>query len=70
MDLRALRDAAALSLVELAAIAGVHPVSLWRVETGRSHPLPCTRRKIAQALGTSPASILWPERPHTKGTHE
>ena len=53
--LETLRQARArrnLSVRELAVLAGVSPVTVWELETGRrTMPLPRTMRRLAGALG-------------------
>jgi len=40
-----------LSQHKLAALAGIHPATLSRIETGRVYPYPGWRRRLAEALG-------------------
>ncbi|MGH2536932.1 MAG: helix-turn-helix domain-containing protein, partial [Candidatus Promineifilaceae bacterium] len=51
MKLRQARQAAGLSLVELAAAAGLSPSYLTEIEKGRKHPRAAKIMAIAQALG-------------------
>lgn len=60
--LRALREARAYSIADLAERAGVGETTIWEIETGRRVPHPRTRRKLAAALGVEPSEIAWPER--------
>lgn len=50
-----------LTQAELAQAAGIHPVTLSRIETGRTTPDPSTRQRLADALGTTPAELFDPE---------
>jgi transcriptional regulator with XRE-family HTH domain len=65
--LRELRDARALTMQELANLAGVHLQTVWRIENGRGPPEALTRRKLAAALGVAPSEIDWPKG-RSKGT--
>ena len=58
--LRALREAAGLSQLDLAAAAGVRhqTVSKLELELGRRSPEPRTLAKLAGALGTEPAAFV------------
>jgi transcriptional regulator with XRE-family HTH domain len=57
------RDAAALTLAELAAAAQCSVHTVWRVEHGKTHPVPRVRRALSRACGLpSPAHIAWPRR--------
>ena len=49
-----------LLLKELAAKAGVSPVTISRVENGLDDPQPATTRKLAAALGVEPADLMEP----------
>jgi transcriptional regulator with XRE-family HTH domain len=55
--IRVWRERRALSIAELALMAGTCRATLWRAEQGLSTPHPRTRRRIAAALGCSPAQI-------------
>jgi transcriptional regulator with XRE-family HTH domain len=56
------RDAACLTLAELAAEAQVSIATVWRAEHG-SRPVPRVRRALAFACGLpTPAHLLWPQR--------
>jgi transcriptional regulator with XRE-family HTH domain len=57
------RHAACLTLAELAEAAQTSVQTLWKIEHGRTHPAPRTRRAVARAVGCAPARILWPRRP-------
>jgi HTH-type transcriptional regulator, competence development regulator len=59
--LRWQRERRALSQKELAATAGVSPVTISRIENGRDEPQPATIRKLAKALGVNPADLMEPE---------
>lgn len=56
--LRLVRERQALSQKELAAKAGVSPVTISRVENGVDDPQPSTIRKLAKALGVKPADLM------------
>lgn len=57
---RAARKRAALTLRELAVVAGVHYVTLNRIERGKvkGDVYPSTLRKLADALGVKPAELM------------
>ena len=58
MGLRAHREAAPLSIRELAQAAGVAPDTIVMIEHGRRKRIrPATKRRIAGALGVSVADI-------------
>jgi excisionase family DNA binding protein len=56
--LRALREAAGLSQLELAAAAGLTHEEISRLELGRLAPVGTSVRRLAQALGTEPAAFV------------
>lgn len=57
------RDAACLTLAEMAQEAGLSIQTCWRVEHAKTHPLPRTKRALSRAVGVRlPAHILWPRR--------
>lgn len=57
--LRRERDRRALSMRELADLAGVSWVTVWRIENGRRvQPHPSTLRKLAAALAVEPAELM------------
>jgi transcriptional regulator with XRE-family HTH domain len=60
---RAARHRAALSLEELAKLAGVGHITIHRIETGKvkSDPYPSTVRKIAAALKVEPVDLMTEE---------
>jgi transcriptional regulator with XRE-family HTH domain len=62
VSLREARRRRALSLREVAQAAGVSPKTAWRIDHGKSVPLPRVRRQLAEALRVDPQLIHWPER--------
>jgi transcriptional regulator with XRE-family HTH domain len=56
--LKRLRDDIALSQRELARLAGLTQMTVWRLENGFEHAHPQTIRKIAGVLGVKPKEIL------------
>ncbi len=65
LKLRHYREQKGLSLRGLATMAGVHYVSLIRLEAGTFDPRLSTLRKLAQALEVSVCDLIDP--PHNKG---
>ena len=63
--LRKLRLQQGLSLRSLGVMAGIHAVSLVRLEGGKFDPRLSTLRKLAQALEVSVCDLIDP--PKTKG---
>jgi DNA-binding XRE family transcriptional regulator len=59
VPLRELRDRRALSLSELADLAGVDRKTIHRIEHGQQMPHPSTRRKLAKALRVNVDRIAW-----------
>lgn len=58
MTLKGLRERACLSQRELAARLGITQSAISRLETGsRQRPHPRTLRRLAEALGTTPAEV-------------
>lgn len=57
--LRRLRIASPHSMAALARLAGVTKPTLWKWETGRSHPRPAALARIAKVLGISEAELLY-----------
>lgn len=56
--LRALRRARLLTSQDLAALASVSMVTVWRIEAGHTRgPQVRTMRRIADALGVTPSEI-------------
>lgn len=53
-QLRILRERKALSMKELAHLAGLNESTIFRVESGRTRPQPGTIRKLAKALDVPP----------------
>lgn len=61
--LRRLRREAGLGQRELAETAGVSPGTVYRLENGLRGAYPATLRKLAAALGVSPADLVLGGRP-------
>lgn len=55
-----------LSREQVAERAGIDPVTVWRVETGRVTPRRATRGLLAYALARDPAD-LFPDTPGEDG---
>lgn len=51
--LRALREAAGLSVPQLAERAGLPRTAVWKLENGQSRPFLETAQKLVKALGVS-----------------
>ena len=64
--LRALRLERGLSLRTLGVMAGVHAVSLVRLEAGKCDPRLSTLRKLAQALDVSICALIDKPQPTTR----
>ena len=60
-NLRRLRLAEFLSQAELARRAGLHTLTISRLEAGRAKPTTRTVRALADALGISPGELATPE---------
>ncbi len=56
--LKSLREDNVLSQRELARMAGLTQMTVWRVENGFEHAHPQTIRKIAGVLGVEPRELL------------
>jgi transcriptional regulator with XRE-family HTH domain len=56
--LKELREARALSLRELANVAGVGHNTIYRIEHGQVNVLPRTVRRLAKALGVEPRELM------------
>jgi excisionase family DNA binding protein len=56
--LRALREAAGLNQIQLAAASGLTHEAISRLETGHNAPYAATVRSLAQALGVAPARFV------------
>jgi transcriptional regulator with XRE-family HTH domain len=67
LSLTIARSRACFSQRELAERAGVHPITIWRIERARHSPDPSTRRAICRVLGIDPARIAWPSTPARRG---
>ena len=63
--LRKLRLERGLSLRTLGVMAGIHAVSLVRLEGGKFDPRLSTLRKLAQALEVNVCDLI--DQPQTKG---
>ncbi len=61
--LRLYRERQGLSLRQLAKVAGVHYVSLARMEGGTSDPRLSTIRKLSKALGVSISDLVGQSKP-------
>lgn len=57
-NLRELRRRKALTQQELADLAGIHRVTVARIESGADQPEAATIRKLAQALSVDPADLF------------
>ena len=66
MNLRALREERGLSVRKLAELAGVHYVSLVKMEAGRLDPRLSTLQRVASALKVSVSKLIG-DQPQTKG---
>ena len=60
LRLQAARRLAALTQAELADSAGLHRVTITRIENGVVTPNARTLRSVAKALGVAPADLLTP----------
>lgn len=58
--LRLVRERRALTQQELAEKAGVHRITIARIETGVDEPRPPTTRKLAAALEVEPEDLMEP----------
>jgi transcriptional regulator with XRE-family HTH domain len=56
--LKALREEKVLSQRELARMAGLTQMTVWRIENGYRDARPGTIRKLAQALGVEPKELV------------
>ena len=56
--LRRARTRAAMTLRELAEASGVDFSTIWQLEAGRRGARPSTIRKLAAALGVTPADLI------------
>ncbi len=57
-QLRELRERRLLTQRELAAKAGLTDVAISRLETGKTRPRFSTIKKLAAALGVTPAALM------------
>ena len=55
--LKQLRESRALSQSDLAERSGVHAITIYRAERGKTKMRPSTIRKLAEALDVSPTEI-------------
>ena len=65
LHLRELRLEKGLSLRTLAVLAGIHAVSIMRLEAGKYDPRLSTLRKLAGALEVSVCDLI--DQPQTRG---
>jgi transcriptional regulator with XRE-family HTH domain len=56
--MKALREERVLSQRELARMAGLTQMTVWRIENGYRDARPGTIRKLAQALGVEPKELV------------
>jgi transcriptional regulator with XRE-family HTH domain len=61
VNLRELRERAALSQEELGKLAGISKNSVGQLERGEFNPRPVTVRRLAEALGVEPEEIWDPQ---------
>jgi len=66
MNLKALREQRGLSVRKLGELAGVHYVSIVKMETGRLDPRQSTLLRVAKALGVTVSELIG-DQPKTKG---
>jgi transcriptional regulator with XRE-family HTH domain len=60
-NLRRIRLEQFLSQAELARRSGVHPLTVTRLESGKTAPSTRTVRALAEALGVMPSDLATPE---------
>ena len=60
-NLRRIRLAQFLSQAELARRSGVHPLTVTRLENGKTAPSTRTVRALAEALSVVPSDLATPE---------
>jgi transcriptional regulator with XRE-family HTH domain len=56
--MKALREEKVLSQRELASMAGLTQMTVWRIENGYRDARPQTIRKLAQVLGVEPKELV------------
>jgi transcriptional regulator with XRE-family HTH domain len=56
--LKALRQERVLSQRDLASMAGLTQMTVWRIENGYRDARPGTIRKLARALGVEPKELV------------
>ena len=56
--LKVLRQEKVLSQRDLASMAGLTQMTVWRIENGYRDARPGTIRKLAQALGVEPKELV------------
>jgi transcriptional regulator with XRE-family HTH domain len=56
--MKALREEKVLSQRELARMAGLTQMTVWRIENGYRDARPGTIRKLAQVLGVEPKGLV------------
>ena len=66
MNLKALREQRGLSVRKLGELAGVHYVSLVKMESGKLDPRLSTLQRVARALGVTVSELIG-DPPTTKG---
>jgi transcriptional regulator with XRE-family HTH domain len=65
MNLKALREQRGLTVRKLGELAGVHYVSVVKMETGKLDPRLSTLQRLAQALNVSVSELIG-EKPKAK----
>ena len=66
MNLKALREQRGLSVRKLGELAGVHYVSVVKMETGKLDPRLSTLQRLAKALDVTVSELIG-DQPKTKG---
>ncbi|WP_447964283.1 helix-turn-helix domain-containing protein [Nitrospira sp. Ecomares 2.1] len=66
MNLKTLREQRGLSVRKLGEMAGVHYVSIVKMESGKLDPRLSTLKRLADALNVSVSELIG-EQPKTKG---
>jgi transcriptional regulator with XRE-family HTH domain len=69
-NLKRLRQQQALSLTDLAELAGVNRVTIHRIENGKAKAMPRTIRKLAQALKVSVVELTVAEHTSSEGVRK
>ena len=60
-NLRQARKAKQLTVAELARRTGLHPTTIFELESGKRWPYPKYRRLLSRELGVSPDLIFGPD---------